>query len=118
MYDVLGFYSDGRVSVRLDGGGEREFQTGLPLPINYLCVSPAHCTEDDGATVSIYTPRRARPFVPLPEGMRRIRQWEFDSFCARFPEGDDPSLDWNAVVFRTVSQALSGPDKGGVKIAT
>ena len=105
MYEVLGFYADGRVSVRFEDGTEREFETQLCPPINYLLVNSLHCTEDDGKTVIIYEGRRWRPFAPLPDGMRGVRQWEFDSFCARFPEGD-PDEDWNAVVFNTVTRAL------------
>ena len=67
------------------------------LPNNYGCVTNAHIIDNKG--VGIYEPRRYRPFVSLPEGVRQCQQWEFDRHCAQNPDTRYP-IDINALVWK------------------
>ena len=68
----------------------------IELSKKYTVVSNAHIIDEHG--VGTYQPRLYRPFVPLPEGIKLCKQWEFDRHWAENP---DPCLtiDINALVW-------------------
>ena len=82
------------------------------LPNKYGCVTNAHVINDQG--IGIYEPRRYRPFVPLPEGFRQCKQWEFDRHCAQNPDPRYP-IDINALVWKVFNQENNSISKFKLK---
>ena len=71
------------------------------IPNKYCCVTRAHVIDSKG--VGIYEPRLYRPFLPLPEGVRQCKQWEFDLHCSKNPDPKYP-IDINALIWETFNE--------------